>query len=188
MLRRCYDPKHVAYEQYHGRGIEVCKEWRESYEAFKEFMLAHGYDEYGLSYENTIDRINNDLGYYPENCRVVSMGIQSLNKTNNHYITYKLKKTTVTEAAEMNGLTNHQVFNRLNKGWGMKRALETPLKRSKLYVVGKEALCIDEWSQNTGIPKEVLKEKLKTQSMRKIWEECNRNNSSVKNKGYTNNA
>ena len=175
MLRRCYDPKYTAYNRYGGRGIEVCEEWRNNYESFRDFMLSQGYDEYGPSYENTIDRIDNNGSYCPENCRVVSMKTQSLNKSNNHYITYNLKKMTVTEAAEKNNLTNHQVFNRLDKGWSMKRALHEPLKETSTYTAGNENHSIKEWAEKMGVTDAVIRGRLKTHSMEEIYNDWKTN-------------
>ena len=171
MLKRCYYPKHEAYERYGGRGIEVCKEWKESYETFKEFMLSHGYDEYGLPNENTLDRIDNDGNYCPENCRVVSMKKQSLNKSNNHYITYKLKKMTVTEAAAKNGLTSHQVYNRLDKGWDMGRALHQPLTGTRTFTVNEETHTVQEWADIFGITYSALNHRLDTKTIEEIYKE-----------------
>lgn len=71
--RRCYDTKDKRYNRYGGRGISVCKEWKENPIAFVEWALSHGYKR-GLQ----IDRINNDGDYSPENCRFVT------NKENHH--------------------------------------------------------------------------------------------------------
>ena len=64
MKQRCYNPKSQIYHRYGGRGITVCDEWRNDFEAFREWALSHGYAE-GL----TIDRIDVDGNYCPENCQ-----------------------------------------------------------------------------------------------------------------------
>lgn len=71
---RCLDKNNKHYSDYGGRGITICEEWKENYETFRDWALANGYQD-GL----TIDRIDNDKGYYPENCRWVSQNIQSQN-------------------------------------------------------------------------------------------------------------
>lgn len=75
MIQRCTNPKHRRFEDWGGRGIEVCDEWKNDYSAFKEWALENGYRE-GL----TIDRINNDMGYSPDNCRWATVNEQNKNK------------------------------------------------------------------------------------------------------------
>lgn len=75
MKERCYLESHVAYQNYGGRGIRVCDEWKESFESFYEWAVANGYQE-GL----TIDRIGVDGNYEPNNCRWATMKEQAQNK------------------------------------------------------------------------------------------------------------
>ena len=84
MINRCYLPKVPHYDRYGGRGITVCEEWRLKFSNFKEWALNNGYKEC-LS----IDRINNDKGYSPDNCRWTDFVTQATN-------TVKIPKNNTT--------------------------------------------------------------------------------------------
>lgn len=82
MNSRCYSPACKNYHRYGGRGITVCDEWRNDFRAFYEWAMASGYDENAPRGQCTIDRIDNDKGYSPDNCRWVDMNVQNNNKSN----------------------------------------------------------------------------------------------------------
>jgi len=75
MKQRCYNSNNPAYDNYGGRGIAVCDEWRYDQKAFIEWSLQNGYQQY-----LTIDRIDNDMGYSPDNCRWTDYSTQMRNK------------------------------------------------------------------------------------------------------------
>ncbi|THD35699.1 MAG: hypothetical protein E7773_10150 [Sphingomonas sp.] len=78
MKQRCSDPNHRSYHRYGGRGIQVCDEWRKDFRAFQSWAINNGYAD-----DLTIDRIDNDKGYSPENCQWVSQRAQSHNRHDN---------------------------------------------------------------------------------------------------------
>lgn len=80
MKKRCYNPKYKQYKDYGGRGIKVCDEWLHDYANFKQFALENGYNPQAGFGECTIDRINVDGDYSPDNCRFVDIKTQNNNK------------------------------------------------------------------------------------------------------------
>ena len=107
---RCCNPKVRGYKSYGGRGITVCDEWHKSFLAFRKWALANGYQE-GLQ----IDRIDNNEGYSPSNCRFVTRKEQNRNKRNNVYFDGKL----LVEIAEMTGIQYDTLRWRLKRNPGI---------------------------------------------------------------------
>ena len=75
MKRRCYNPKCKEFKNYGGRGISICEEWRNSFPLFAEWALLNGYAE-----NLCIERVENNEGYYPENCKWTTAKEQGSNK------------------------------------------------------------------------------------------------------------
>ena len=121
MIRRCTNIHDRYYERYGGRGIKVCDEWRNSFEIFREWAYNNGYLP-NLS----IDRIDNDGDYNPENCRWTDMQTQQNNKSNNHYITFNGKTMTMSQWAREVHIGYQKLKDRLIKcGWTVQKALTT---------------------------------------------------------------
>lgn len=90
MKERCLSKTHKDYSRYGARGITVCSEWADSFEAFKAWAMSNGYNpdaDYGKC---TLDRIDNSKGYGPDNCRWVDSRIQAKNRRHGYEI-YNLK-------------------------------------------------------------------------------------------------
>jgi len=80
MKKRCNMPSHPHYKDYGGRGIKVCDEWSNDFRVFAEWALSHGYDESAPKGKCTLDRIDPDGDYCPENCRFADMVVQQNNR------------------------------------------------------------------------------------------------------------
>lgn len=123
MIARCENANNGQFLNYGGRGISVCPEWRRSYEAFREWAIKAGYKP-GLS----IDRIDFDGDYHPDNCRWATPKMQGNNKRNNHRVTCKGVTKTIAEWADETGIPQSTIFQRIWKlGWSDEDAVTTPV-------------------------------------------------------------
>lgn len=96
MKARCYNPHEPRYDRWGGRGITVCDEWKNSFEAFYEWAMANGYQD-----NLTIDRIDNDGNYEPNNCRWATQREQSRNRCSNINIRIGNSTRTLVEWCEI---------------------------------------------------------------------------------------
>ena len=127
MRERCNTKSCSTYKNYGARGIKVCSEWND-YLAFKEWALSNGYTD-----ELTIDRINVNGNYEPDNCRWATYKVQSNNTRHNHYISYKDETRTISEWADLLGVKPYLINNRLRRGWAVEDALFMPPNSTKNY-------------------------------------------------------
>lgn len=107
MIQRCENVKRDSYQDYGAKGITVCPEWRNDFQAFYEWAVTHGYDD-GL----TIDRIDSSAGYNPQNCRFITRS-ENTKRMLEERRDNSLK--TLQEAAEICGLTRGNAYYRLHK-------------------------------------------------------------------------
>lgn len=138
MKRRCYNPNCKDYVNYGGKGITICDEWNNSekvcthygiwskgWKAFEEWAMANGYKE-GL----TIDRIDNNKGYSPENCRWADKKTQSNNRNYCQVITYKGKTQNMKQWCEELNLNYKTIQQRITgRHWSVDRAFSTQIKK-----------------------------------------------------------
>ena len=123
MIARCNNRENRAYDRYGGRGIRVCVRWCNSYE---KFLLDMGRKP---TPKHSLDRIDNDKGYSPTNCRWATPHEQNLNKRNNRKLTIDGIALTVTEWVERSGMIRGTLWSRLEMGWSPKRAVSTPVRK-----------------------------------------------------------
>ena len=120
--QKCLNPNNPSYKYYGGRGISVCTEWLNDFVVFQKWAESNGYKP-GL----TIDRIDNNGNYTPDNCRWVTMKEQSVNKRNVMIIEYNGKSQAITEWSKELGFKRGVLESRIkDHGWPIDEALSTP--------------------------------------------------------------
>jgi len=118
MIDRCENPKNPSYKNYGERGITVCGRWRNSFVLFYEDMGPRP------SVKHSLDRIDNNGSYYPDNCRWATQTEQCNNTRYNVRITIKGRTETLSDWCRILNLNYGRVKMRLVRGWGKERALE----------------------------------------------------------------
>jgi hypothetical protein len=129
MRNRCGNPNNARYKRYGGRGIAVCREWDRDFVPFSQWAHKSGYRP-GL----TIERIDNDSGYRPDNCRWILRGEQQSNTRRSRKLTYKGETRTVAEWARRSELSEHAIRSRLKRGWSAEEAIETGRIKFGYYI------------------------------------------------------
>lgn len=132
MKRRCYNPEEKFYKDYGGRGIKVCDEWmdkKEGHSNFQKWAVENGWEE-----GRSIDRIDVNGNYEPNNCRWATPEEQANNRRNNNYVTINGVTKTTSEWARQIGISQNAFTGRINSGWTGEELLKPkfkPLKMSK---------------------------------------------------------
>ena len=122
MRQRCLNPSGNRYHRYGGRGIKVCERWLES---FENFLADMGESPIGMS----LDRIDNDGDYEPNNCRWADDSEQNRNRSIAKIVTAQGITMTLPEWSDKTGIPQHVLRNRLYRdGWDTDRAVSTPVK------------------------------------------------------------
>ena len=147
MIRRCYTPQNSHYPHYGGRGITVCEDWLlGGFDVFEKWALANGYRD-GLS----IDRIDVNASYSPENCRWADRITQANNTTKNRHITYKGETKTLADWERTLGLYAGCISARLARGWSEEKAVTVPQAKHGVAFDGRTQ-SVRQWAKETGIP------------------------------------
>ena len=115
MRERCNTPTDNAYHNYGGRGITVCEEW-DNFTTFKEWAINAGYDESAPRGQFTLDRIDVNKGYSPDNCRFITMAEQAKNKRCTPYYEHNGETKSLKEWAEITGIKYETLFARYKRG------------------------------------------------------------------------
>jgi hypothetical protein len=126
MKRRCLNPNYHHFEYYGGKGVGICNEWLR-FEGFAEWAMQNGYND-NLS----LDRINGNGNYCPENCRWADSIVQNNNTNRNHYVEYHGGVYTIAELSNICGIKQNTLLYRIRRGWSVERAVNTPLERRRI--------------------------------------------------------
>lgn len=118
MRTRCNNPNTHEYHRYGGRGIKVCREW-DDYFSFRDWAYQNGYND-----TLTIDRIDNNGNYCPENCKWSTLAEQQQNRCTSHMVTYNGKTQNLTLWSKEYGVARKTIRARLKKGWPVEQALK----------------------------------------------------------------
>lgn len=128
MIQRCTNPNNPAFKNYGGRGITICDEWRHDFMAF--------YNHVGKkpSSKHSIDRIDNNLGYFPNNVKWATRYEQNNNSRHNHIITVKNQTMTLTQWAIWAKISPKTLKRRIHAGWSAEKAIFKPVKQKCLIL------------------------------------------------------
>lgn len=131
MRQRCYNPNNNAYHNYGGRGISICSEWN-NFAVFREWAYSTGYKEDAPRGAFTIDRIDVDGDYSPNNCRWSSMKDQSNNKRGTLYLEYNYERKPLSEWASIIGVDYTTIWRRYHNGLSTSEILNQYNKSSNI--------------------------------------------------------
>lgn len=163
MKSRCSDVKHISYKNYGGRGILVCEEW----EDFNTFILDM---KPRPSPKYTLERVDNNKGYSPENCVWATRVMQLRNTRRNNMITHLERTQCLSAWADEFGIKYSLLRHRLKRGWSISDALSEPVAArysekiyspKRFFTINDETMCLAEWARKYGIKNTTLSSRIK---------------------------
>ena len=119
MIARTTYESQEAYKNYGGRGISLCDEWRTDFTTFRDWSLKNGYGD-----ELSIDRIDNNRGYTPDNCKWSTRKEQNNNQRSNILLTHAGETHTAAQWAEIMGISKDCIYKRIQRGYSVDRILK----------------------------------------------------------------
>lgn len=159
ILDRCYNPNIKSYKYYGARGIKMCDEWKNSYEAFKRWSLENGYEKSKNRLQQSIDRIDVNGDYCPENCRWADSKIQSRNKNCVNLIMHNGEEITISEFCDINQITDKTFAYRwIKKGMTPEQVLKRWNEKENIpdYLIDCE-----EYAKQIGVTSAHVKRKIR---------------------------
>lgn len=145
MRDRCNNKNNGSYRRYGFRGIKVDSVW-DNFDNFYEWSMNNGYND-----ELSIDRVNNNKGYSPDNCRWVDNFVQANNTINNVFVEIEGKILTLAQQAKKYGIPYAAIYYRHKQGVKGKDLVSKSKKEKIMVNYESETLCLKEWSRKTGI-------------------------------------
>lgn len=129
MKSRCMNHNNKRYYRYGGRGITICKEWIDDYASFRQWSYDNGYQD-----NLTLDRVDNNEGYSPDNCRWVTYKDQANNTSRNVIIEYDGEEKTLMQWSEYLGISYNVLKSRIFQyDWSIERAFTEPVNEPRIY-------------------------------------------------------
>lgn len=122
MKERCYKDYSKSYQGYGGRGIRVCDEWKNSFTSFFGWAMVNGYTD-----ELTIDRIDVNGNYCPDNCRWATVKEQANNRRSNTFLSVGGVSKTAAEWSLQSGIKQDTILHRIKFGWSAEDAVSIPV-------------------------------------------------------------
>lgn len=129
---RCCNPKHPNYRNYGARGITMCDEWK-SYPAFEAWAIETGYDPNAERKAISIERINNEKGYCPQNCTWATPKEQMNNRRFCVYVESNGKTYTLKQLSESLDMNYSTFMSRYSRGWSVERIVNTPVQKKGVH-------------------------------------------------------
>ena len=145
ILDRCLNSSSKAFHNYGERGIEICRRWM----IFENFLSDVGRRS-GQDY--SIERIDNNGGYYPGNVKWATVKEQNKNRRTNRWITFDNKTQIVEDWEREMGFKRHTILDRLKMGWTESQAITTPVRLNhKSITFGNQTKTLTEWSKEGNV-------------------------------------
>jgi len=154
MKSRCNNKNNkLVYHRYGGRGIKVCERWENSFENFLKDMG-------DAPDEMTIERIDNDRGYSPDNCKWATRQEQANNTSSNKYYDYNGESLTIAQISRIVGINRITITTRLRRGISFSDAVANKTKTKRLFTHDGMTMGIREWAEYLGIKRRALDSRL----------------------------
>jgi len=168
MRQRCNNPNNQDYHSYGSRGIKVCNEWEQSYSAFKKWAIENGWNPNLTQREQSLDRIDVNGNYEPDNCRWVDEITQARNKRNNVWVDFREKKELLIKIGEEYNIPTKLIHQRYYRDNKRGEDLIAPLRKIKKYEIHGEFLSVQEISEKYGVTTSAVTNRIFRKTLNKL--------------------